>query len=178
MRFFFAGQQRAGFKSEDRATPRSAPTARRTSFLCRRWRLWRRVAWTSPPCSRNSTFFLKTTSPACEIPETANIMPIPSSARMYFRFFSSLVFMGRVFPHRSGPDANARMRRVVKAVICAAFYPNVVRVKLPEKKYVASVGGTVAKVRTQFQAPLKFTLTTGFVCRSAIARRRRRRATR
>lgn len=43
-------------------------------------------------------------------------------------------------------DINAKSVRVVKAVICAGFYPNVVRVQHPEKKYVQTEGGSVVKV--------------------------------
>ncbi|CAM6128719.1 unnamed protein product [Calypogeia fissa] len=43
-------------------------------------------------------------------------------------------------------DSNASIIRVVKAVICAGFYPNIVRVIHPEKTYVQTEGGTVARV--------------------------------
>lgn len=46
----------------------------------------------------------------------------------------------------NGFDSNAKSIRVVKAVICAGFYPNIVRVLHPEKTYVQTEGGTVAKV--------------------------------
>ncbi|KAL3690222.1 hypothetical protein R1sor_016531 [Riccia sorocarpa] len=43
-------------------------------------------------------------------------------------------------------DANSNSIRVVKAVICAGFYPNIVRVQHPEKTFVQTEGGTVEKI--------------------------------
>lgn len=43
-------------------------------------------------------------------------------------------------------NVNSYNVRVVKSVICAGFYPNIVRVRHPEKKYIQTEGGTVAKV--------------------------------
>lgn len=43
--------------------------------------------------------------------------------------------------------ANESNSRIIKAVLCAGFYPNVVRVKHPEAKYVKTEGGAVLKVR-------------------------------
>ncbi|KAL2610391.1 hypothetical protein R1flu_028964 [Riccia fluitans] len=43
-------------------------------------------------------------------------------------------------------DANSNSIRVVKAVICAGFYPNIVRVHHPEKTFVQTEGGTVEKI--------------------------------
>eukprot|EP00898_Chlorokybus_atmophyticus_P002355 jgi/Chlat1/311/Chrsp1S03185 len=40
---------------------------------------------------------------------------------------------------------NAKYPRVVKAVLCAGLYPNVVRVQAPETTYKATEGGNVAK---------------------------------
>ncbi|KAG6550205.1 hypothetical protein Mapa_008165 [Marchantia paleacea] len=46
-----------------------------------------------------------------------------------------------------GPfDSNSSVIRVVKAVICAGFYPNIVRVHHPEKTFVQTEGGTVEKI--------------------------------
>lgn len=42
-------------------------------------------------------------------------------------------------------NANANSVRVVKALICAGFYPNIVRVHHPEKTYVQTEGGAVVK---------------------------------
>eukprot|EP01018_Ginkgo_biloba_P024202 Gb_37230 [translate_table: standard] len=36
--------------------------------------------------------------------------------------------------------------RIVKSVICAGFYPNIVRVRHPEKRYIQTEGGTIAKI--------------------------------
>ncbi|XP_057836975.1 DExH-box ATP-dependent RNA helicase DExH1 isoform X1 [Cryptomeria japonica] len=43
-------------------------------------------------------------------------------------------------------NENSSNVRVVKAVICAGFYPNIVRVRHPEKKYVQTESGTISKV--------------------------------
>jgi ATP-dependent RNA helicase DHX57 len=42
-------------------------------------------------------------------------------------------------------STNANSVRVVKALICAGFYPNIVRVHHPEKTFVQTEGGTVQK---------------------------------
>jgi len=41
--------------------------------------------------------------------------------------------------------ANEHNARIIKAVLCAGFYPNVVRVKHPEAKYAESAGGAILK---------------------------------
>jgi len=43
-------------------------------------------------------------------------------------------------------DRNAQTGRVVKAALVAGFYPQVVRVKHPDTKFVQTSGGTVEKV--------------------------------
>lgn len=43
-------------------------------------------------------------------------------------------------------NVNSHNVRVVKSVVCAGFYPSIVRVRHPEKKYIQTEGGTVAKV--------------------------------
>ena len=51
-------------------------------------------------------------------------------------------------------DANEHNSRIVKAVLCAGFYPNVVRVKNPQAKYVKTEGGTVLKEAAGHQVKL------------------------
>ncbi|BFI42914.1 ATP-dependent RNA helicase DHX57 [Marchantia polymorpha subsp. ruderalis] len=58
-------------------------------------------------------------------------------------------------PVAGGPlDSNSGVVRVVKAVICAGFYPNIVRVHHPEKTFVQTEGGTVE--RTAAARELRF----------------------
>lgn len=42
-------------------------------------------------------------------------------------------------------NANGKNVRVLRAVICAALYPNIVRIDLPRTKYEEVAGGTIAK---------------------------------
>merc|ERR1712176_1185305 len=42
-------------------------------------------------------------------------------------------------------NSNSNVKRVIKGALCAGFYPNVVKVRHPEQKYVATSGGFLAK---------------------------------
>ena len=50
--------------------------------------------------------------------------------------------------------ANEHNGRIIKAVLCAGFYPNVVRVKHPEAKYVETSGGAALKDAAGHQVKL------------------------
>jgi HrpA-like RNA helicase len=43
------------------------------------------------------------------------------------------------------PDSNSRSKRIVKAALCAGFYPNVARIEHPRTKYVTTAGGAKEK---------------------------------
>jgi ATP-dependent RNA helicase DHX57 len=64
----------------------------------------------------------------------------------------------------AGDDANANANntRVLRAVICAGLYPNVVRVQRPETTYVEQVAGAVAQAPTAKQLKM-FTQADGRV---------------
>jgi ATP-dependent RNA helicase DHX57 len=42
-------------------------------------------------------------------------------------------------------NANSGKGRLIKAAVCAGFYPNIVRVNLPEKRYIKTEHGAVEK---------------------------------
>ncbi|KAH9331102.1 hypothetical protein KI387_003210, partial [Taxus chinensis] len=51
---------------------------------------------------------------------------------------------------------NDYLKMLADIVICAGFYPNIVRVRHPEKKYVQTENGTVAKVAAAAANELRF----------------------
>ncbi|GAQ91802.1 ATP-dependent RNA helicase A [Klebsormidium nitens] len=80
-----------------------------------------------------------------------SLQSIEASRADYLENLADLGFIPRGFardfvqPGQPDPDVNALNFRVVKAVLCAGFYPNVVRVQLPEQTYKETSGGAMAK---------------------------------
>lgn len=73
---------------------------------------------------------------------------IEASRADYLKILVDLGFLPTVADYNvSGAhlNANASSVRVVKALICAGFYPNIVRVLHPEKTYVQTEGGAMVK---------------------------------
>lgn len=77
------------------------------------------------------------------------LLGIEASRADYLKILVDLGFLSGVADYNvstSPVNANATSVRVVKALICAGFYPNIVRVLHPEKTYVQTEGGAMVKV--------------------------------
>lgn len=93
------------------------------------------------------------------------LLGIEASRSDYLKILVDLGFLpgdGHYTVSGNPLNMNSNSVRVVKALICAGFYPNIVRVHHPEKTYVQTEGGTMVKMAAAHELRL-FTKEDGRV---------------